>query len=138
MIDEGIYARLAADAGVSAWVGGHIYAVEGPPDATKMPYVTYRFVGGSNEGTFDTSGVFHQRVEVNAHVAAPKNGLQPGTVAAKIRRAVIAAMKGWSQVLPDGTHVTDTHIANPGIDFCSGQMIFRCMVEFRVDYTLSI
>lgn len=136
MIDEGIFALLSADAGVSALVGSHIYAVEGPPDATKMPYVVYKFVGGSNQGTLNTSGTFRQRVEINAHAAIPKGGLQPGTIAAKIRTAVIAAMNGWRQTLADGTRVLDTFVVNPGADFCSEQMIFRCMAEFYVLYTL--
>lgn len=136
MIDEGIYSLLAADAGVSALVDGRIYAVEGPPDATKMPYVVYRFVGGSASPTLSTSGVLRQRVEVDAYAAAPSAGLQPGTVAAKIRTAVIAALNGWQQTLSDGTRVLDTYLVNPGTDFCTEQMIFRCMVEFYVDYTL--
>ena len=136
MIDEGIYSLLAADAGVSALVDGRIYAVEGPPDATKMPYVVYRFVGGLASPTLSTSGVLRQRVEVDAYAAASSAGLQPGTVAAKIRRAVIAALNGWQQTLSDGTRVLDTYLVNPGTDFCTEQMIFRCMSEFYVDYTL--
>ncbi len=100
------------------------------------PCVAYSFVGGSSEGTMQTSGMIHQRVQIDAFAASPSGGNSAGTIAANIRAAVIAAVNGWQQLLGDGTNVSSTELVNPGTDFVSEQRIFRAMCEFRVHYTL--
>ena len=129
MIQEGLKALLAANAGVSALVAGRIFPVLGPPDIGQMPYVVYVCVGGSSEPSLSTSGVLRQRIEINAHA-------ETYGAAAVLRAAIISAVNGWNETLADGTHVLNTTLLNPGTDFCGEDRIFRCMVEFYVLYTL--
>lgn len=135
MIEEGIYALLAADTGVSALVAGRIFAIAGPPDRAQMPYLVYSLVGGSSDQTLRTSGVNRHRLQIDAYAADPNGSDGPAKVAAQIRAAAIAALEGWNGQLSGGINVLDTLTLNPGTDFCTEQMIFRCMAEFYVLYT---
>lgn len=128
MIQEGLVARLQADAGVSAIAAGNVYAMLAPDESQlNYPCVSYAFVGGSESLTFQNCGNRHQRVELNAHAFTY-------AAAAQLRAAIIVALADWKEVLADGTDVYATYLANPGIDFCGEDRIFRCLVEFYVDY----
>jgi hypothetical protein len=128
LIQEGLVARLLADPGVSAIAGRNIYAMLGPSDSqANYPCVSYSLVGGSEFLTLRNNGNEHQRVELNALAFTY-------AAAAQLRQAVIFALRDWKEVLSDGTDVTGTFLANPGIDFGSEDRIFRCLVEFYVDY----
>jgi Protein of unknown function (DUF3168) len=129
MIDEGLYALLAADDGILAIAHGRVYQVLAPADPQSYPCISYSFVGGSADPTFDTSGVIRQRVEINAISG-------DASQAAELRAAVIQAVNGWQQLLPDGTNVLNTTLLNPGTDFAGEDLIFRRMCEFYVLYTL--
>jgi hypothetical protein len=138
MVDQGLFALLAADPGVAALVPqGQIFAGDAPDDFALYPCISYSLVGGSSAPTLSTSGVIRQRIEINSCAAQPANNLSPGTLAAQIRAAVITAVNGWQQKLPDGTNVLNATLLNPGTDFISEQRIFRCMCEFYVLYTLA-
>lgn len=128
MIDAGLYALLAADAGVSA-ITARIFQGDGPPDMTQLPCVAYSFVGGSSDPGLTTSGVLRQRVEINAMSTASEQ-------ASDLRNAIIKAVNGWQQQLTDGTNVVSTTLLNPGTDFVTEDRIFRRMCEFYVLYTL--
>lgn len=136
MIEPGLYALLAADPGIAALVGARIFAGDAPDDITQLPCVAYSLVGGSSEATLGTTGVGWQRVEINGFAMQPSGNLTPRDIAGQIRAAVIAAVNRWSALLEDGTNVLDTLLVNPGTDFVSEQRIFRCVCEFRVEYTL--
>ncbi len=136
MIEAGLYALLAADAGVTALVAGRIFQGAAPDDLEQYPCIAYSLVGGSSDPTMQTPGMIRQRVEINGFAAAAANGSSPATVAAQIRAAAITALSGWQQTLGDGTNVTNAYLLNPGTDFVSEQRIFRCMCEFYVLYTL--
>jgi Protein of unknown function (DUF3168) len=129
MIDEGLYALLAADDGVLAIVNARIFQVAVPEDLDQYPCVGYSFVGGASDPTFTTSGVIRQRVELNAYSVNPSE-------AANLRAAIIKAVNGWQQTLSDGTNVLNTYLLNPGTDFVGEDKIFRRMCEFYVLYTL--
>lgn len=135
MIETGLYALLAADAGVSALVAGRVYSGAAPDDLAQYPCVVYSMVGGSSEPTLNTPGMIRQRVQIDGFAASPSGANTPGTIAAQIRAAVIAALSGWQQTLGDGTNVSNTVLLNPGTDFVSEQRIFRCMCEFYVLFT---
>jgi hypothetical protein len=130
MLQEGLFALLAANTGVTALVGSRVYEVAAPDDMKQFPCVAYSLVGGSADPTVDTSGVIRQRVELNGF------SFNSYAEAAKIRAAIILALDGWSQLLGDGTDILQAILLNPGTDFVSEQRCFRCMVEFYVDYTL--
>lgn len=143
MIEEGLVALLKAPNGgdaIDTYVtpAGGIYGDDAPPDMSLMPCITYLLVGGSANPTLGTSGVLSQRVELNAHVVNPDTGtgLSPRAIAGKVRAAIIQRVNGWQQLLGDGTNVLNAELVNPGTDFVNEQRIFRCMVEFRVLYTL--
>jgi hypothetical protein len=137
VIEAGIYALLAADAGVSALVAGRIFQGVAPSDQSQYPCVVCSFVGGSSEPTFQGAGMIRQRVQIDAFAAVPSGTNSPGTVAANIRAAVIRALNGWQQTaLDDGTFVSSAVLLNPGTDFVSEQRIFRCMCEFYVLFTI--
>lgn len=130
MIDAGIYALGAADSGLSALCGARGYQTQAPPDQAQYPLWTYRFVGGSTKPTLNSSGVIRQRVEFNGLAL-------DGITAAAIRSRILVLFDRWSQLLSDGTNVTDAWILNPGTDFEPGvDLIFRCMCEFYMLYTL--
>lgn len=123
-------ARLIADPGVAAIVGSNIYAVLATDESQlSYPCVSYTLVGGSVGFTTRNQGNCHQRVELNA-LAFTYAG------AATLRAAIIRALMDWKQVLSDGTDVTGTYLVNPGIDFAAEDRIFRCLVEFYVDYNI--
>ena len=128
MIQTGIAARLLADPGVAAIAGANVYVMLAPDESQlNFPCVSYAFVGGAQDLTFDRCGNRHQRVELNAHAFTYAD-------AAALREAIIVALQDWKQVLSDGTDITATYLVNPGIDFCGEDRIFRCLVEFYVDY----
>lgn len=131
MIDQGIAALLAANAGIAALVGQRIYRMKAPPDLQQLPCLVYSFVGGAAEPTLTSRGVYRQRVQVDA--LAWGNGAD--ATAATLRAEAIAALDGWTSVLADGTAVINTTVANPGTDFVEDEEIFRCMAEFYVYYT---
>jgi hypothetical protein len=144
VIDAGIYALLAADAGVEALVGTSIFAGDAPDDLAQYPCIAYSFVGGSSDPTMSTSGAIRQRVQIDCFAARSSGSLSAGSVAAAIRQAaILAILKAWHPlwpaapaVLADGTTVLDAVLLDPGTDFVSEQRIFRCMCEFYVQYTL--
>ena len=141
MIEQGIYALLAGNTRLTdllASVNGQpaIFAGAAPDDVSLYPCASYSFVGGSAEGTMETSGMIHQRIEFNGLAIQPSAYSTPKTVAAQIRGAIIAAINGWQELLADGVNVTGCQLVNPGTDFVSEQRIFRAMCEFRVHYTL--
>ncbi len=143
MINAGLNALLAGNSALTALlasVNGQpaIFAGDAADDLALYPCVSYSLVGGSSEGTMQTSGMIHQRVQFDAFAASPSGGNSAGTIAANIRAAVIAAVNGWQQLLGDGTNVSSTELVNPGTDFVSEQRIFRAMCEFRVHYTLPV
>jgi hypothetical protein len=128
MIQEGMVAKLLADPGVSAIAGLNVYAMLAPDESLLFyPCVSYSFVGGSQELTFTNRGYRQQRVELNAHAMSY-------AVAAQLRAAIIVALQDWKAVLSDGTDVIGTNLVNPGIDFLGDDRIFRCLVEFYVNY----
>jgi hypothetical protein len=128
VIEEGMVARLTADAGVQAIAGGNIFAGLIPDDSqANYPGISYSFVGGDLLRNFDTFGTRHQRVELNAH-AFDK------ATASRLREAIIVCLQDWKDVLPDGITVIDCYLANPGIDFSGEDRIFRALVEFYVDF----
>jgi hypothetical protein len=128
VIQEGLVARLLANQGVSAIAGANIYAMLASDESQlNYPCVSYALVGGDNALQYETRGNRHQRIELNAHAFAYSD-------AARLREAVIVALDGWKEVLPDGNDVFACYLANPGIDFLGEDRIFRCLVEFYVDY----
>jgi hypothetical protein len=127
LIQEGLFARLAADAGVLALVGGNIFAGAAPDDLSLYPCASYTFVGGSDAVTFSGKHETRSRVELNGHALTY-------AAAAKIRLAIIKALDGWAATLTDGTVVTATTLINPGLDFVGEDRIFRHLVEFYVDF----
>lgn len=129
MIDSGLYQLLAADAGVSAICAGRIFSVDIPPDNQQLPALAYSMVGGAATPTFTTSGVFRQRVQLDAFGDSYDD-------AASLRAAGITAVNGWCAVLSDGTRVLSASLLNPGTDFCGEDRIFRCMCEFYILHTL--
>lgn len=129
MIQEGLFARLSADAGVQALIGTNIFEVEPPPDLSQYPCGSYKCVGGSSGLGFDNSDVTRQRIELNGY------SFNSYGEAAKIAAAMAAAIDGWTAALPDGNTVINTVSLNPGTDFVTEQRCFRCMREFYVDYT---
>lgn len=132
MIDAGIYALLSADSAVSALVGNRIYETVAPDDLTEYPCVSYSFVGGGNEQTLSTTGVFRQRVQFDCFsVDAPET-------AKAIAAAVMMAVINWDGVLANGVNVLNTNLINPGTDFATEQRMFRRMIEFYVIYTLPV
>lgn len=127
---QGLYALLAADAGVAALVNGAIYAGLAPDDATKYPCIAYRQIAGVAAPTLKTSGVYRQRIEFDAY------SFNSYGQADAIRQAIIAAVDGWQAQLADGTQIATTFLENAGSDFVNEQRCFRCMCEFIVLYTL--
>jgi hypothetical protein len=128
VIQEGIVARLLADPGVAAIAGGNIFAMLAPDESLLFyPCVSYALVGGSQELTFTNFGYRQQRIELNAHALSY-------AAAAQLRAAVIVALQDWKQILADGTDIIGTNLVNPGIDFLGEDRIFRCLVEFYVNY----
>jgi hypothetical protein len=128
VIQEGIVARLLADPGVSAIAGTNVFAMLAT-DESQMSYpcVSYALVGGDLARDFTTYGVRHQRLELNAHAFDIAS-------AARLREAIVVCLQDWKEVLADGVNVIDCYLANPGIDFCGEDRIFRLLVEFYVDY----
>lgn len=128
MLAEAIFARLAADAGVTALVSDRIFGGLASDNGTDYPCADYSFIGGAVETTLDNLDVFEQRVELN--------GLSFGGYdeASKIRAAITAALNHWTEDLADGTRILDVTIVNPGTDFVSEQRCFRCLVEFLILY----
>jgi hypothetical protein len=121
-------ARLLADPGVSAIAGANVFVMLAPDETqANYPCVSYALVGGSLARDFQSFGVRRQRIELNAHAFTAAE-------AARLREAVIVALQDWKEVLPDGNTVIDCYLANPGIDFLGEDRIFRCLVEFYVDY----
>lgn len=129
MMQAGLIAQLTGNAAVAALIGARVFESAMAPDMTQLPCAAFSLVGGSVEPTFRTSGVIRQRVEVNGFA------LDYPTAAA-IRLAILQALDGWAQKLSDGTNVLNTVILNPGTDFVSEQLIFRCLAEFYVFFTL--
>ncbi len=129
MIQEGVFALLSADAGVSALVSNRIFGVVAPDDLALYPCIAYSSVGGASDPSLSSSGVLRQRLQVDC------SALDYPT-AAQIRAAVIAAMNGWQELLSDGTNVLNAVLLNPGTDFANEQRLFRCMVEFYILFTL--
>lgn len=127
-MQKGLFALLAADAGVTALVNGAIYAGEAPDQIEAYPCVAYKLVGGSVDPTVDTSGVYRQRIELNGF------SFKSYAEADQIRQAIIAAVDGWQQQLGDGTVIETAFLVNPGSDSVSEQRCFRCMCEFAVLY----
>ncbi|UWZ84649.1 DUF3168 domain-containing protein [Occallatibacter riparius] len=129
MVDAGLVARLAADAAVKALSKG-TWQVAAPPISPDVdPCLSYRFVGGSNEITFNTSGVFRQRIELTAHSADAGK-------AADLRDKAIAALLDWTGRLSDGVFVLEVLLLNPGTDFIGEDRAFHRMCEFYVLYTM--
>jgi hypothetical protein len=128
VIDQGLVSLILQNPGFSR-ITGQLFRGSAPDDQKFYPCGTYAFVGGSAQPTINTSGVIRQRVELN--------GLSfNADQAAVLRDAMIAAVNGWQQRLPNGANVLNTILLNPGTDFVTGDRIFRCMCEFYILYTL--
>lgn len=129
MIRVGIYQLVSGDPTVHGLAPRGFYG-QVPDDLTQYPCWSYKLVGGANNQTLRTSGVFRQRVEFNGWA-------QSAETAASIRDAISALVGDWgSATLGNGVNVLTTNIANSGTDFDPGDSrIFRCMVEFYVLYT---
>jgi hypothetical protein len=140
VIEAGLMQLLAGNAALQALVGAapnpRIFYGDAPPDIRQLPCITYALVGGSTEPSFDTTGILHQRVEINALAVQTDGVSSPGTIAAQIRDLVIAAVAGWQQKLGNGVQITGADLVNPGTDFATEDRIFRRMCEFRVHFTL--
>lgn len=124
-------ARLLADPGIAAIAGDNIYALLASSESQlSYPCISYTLVGGSVGLTTRNQGNVHQRIELNALAFTY-------AAAAQLRAAIIKALSDWKQLLPDGIDVTGTFLVNPGIDFAAEDRIFRCLVEFYVDYNIA-
>lgn len=122
MLSVGLYALLAGEATISALVGTRIEPIE-LSIAQTMPALTYKFVGGSGEPTFTTSGMQKVRVEFNSFGTTH---LQADT----LREAIRKFLNGFRGALSDGTVLQNAdHIQD--LDFFEQySREFRCMSEF--------
>lgn len=87
MIQEGLYATLAADAGVSALVGARVYPVNVPQsdytDSTKFPCVVYNFDGKERQVRFSgTDTLVSARLSIDCYA---KTYAQAQAVAEAVR-----------------------------------------------------
>jgi hypothetical protein len=134
MIDQGLYQRLTADAGVSALVATRVYPQLLPQDPG-LPALTYRLVSGPRDETHDgPSDLTLARFEVRCWVSRkPNEGgyRQARSLAAK----VTAALDGFRGLLPEGTEVFRAWKANE-IDggFDPDPETTSVILEFELDY----
>jgi len=118
----GLYQLLSGEATITALVGDRIEPIELSPGQT-MPALTFKFVGGSSEPTFDTSGMQKRRVELNAYGSSALSADQ-------VRTAVVKFLNGpWRVELADGSYLDSFELIAP-LDFPEPDARrFRCMVE---------
>jgi hypothetical protein len=122
LLSTGLYALLAGEATISAIVGTRIEPIELSIGQT-MPALTYKFVGGSGEPTFETSGPQKVRVEFNSF---GNTHLQADT----LREAVRVFLNGYRGQLSGGILLQNAEYLHPLDFFEQYSREFRCMSEF--------
>jgi hypothetical protein len=128
-IGAGIYALLKADDGVAAVVGGRIFPVLLPENAT-LPAMTYQIIGGTSDPTFETSGP--QRVRIQFDVFAAKY-----IDADSGREAIRKVLNGFVGSLADGTYLQNANLIQGTDYFLEYPRSFRCMSEFYLYFNFS-
>lgn len=127
MLAAGIYALLAGEATISALVGNRITPVR-LPIGSAMPALTYSFIGGSSEPTFETSGMQKVRIQFDAFGDSHND-------AAAVREALRKFLNGFRGPLSDGTRIQNFDLIQ-AMDFDEQySRNFRCMQEMYCMFT---
>jgi hypothetical protein len=116
VIENLFYSLLTSSVPISGACGSNIWPLVLPNSPT-LPAITYSFVGGTANPTFNTSGLTRYRVEVNCYGKSY-------TDAYTLRSAVKAALNGYSDA-----NMT-IEFMHP-IDFFDHEVsVYRCAAEF--------
>lgn len=134
MIQEAIFARLTAYAGLTSLVGtspARIYYRILPQDPV-YPAVTYAMVSAPREKAMGSDpGIVNARVQFDAWDNDPDSVRD---VAEQIRKA----LERWRGVTAFSTTVQDTFIDNmqePGPELVDSQPVFRVITDVQIFYT---
>jgi len=135
VIDQGLVALLAANAGVAALLktggAGSIFQGVVPEDIAQYPCIGYQFVGGRSDPTLTTSGMQRSRVQLDCWATTPD-------LAKQLADAVRQALNGYQGLLTDGTLLQAGLLINPGVDlFSDDSRFFRRMLEFYLLYNFT-
>jgi hypothetical protein len=127
MIDNALFQRLTAFAGLTALVAQRVYPVEFPEKVT-LPAVAYSQVSGKGESAFGAdSALRHARYTLLAFAAKP-------TEAKEVARQARLAVQRYRGTL-DGTVIQDIMIENDGVSFPDPQAkLHYCAVDIIIHY----
>ena len=127
-LEAGIFALITGAPSVSALIATRLFPTTLPEGVT-LPAVRYLTAGGSNQPTFQTSGMQRWRFQFDCIGATPDDAFA-------VRTALIALLNGWSGTLTDGTRATFLLI-QPLDGFDSAPRQYRCGVEFYCNFTFN-
>ena len=118
MVEQTLFTALTSSSAVTAICGTRIYPLLLPTEPT-LPAIDYKFVGGANQPTMDTTGVQRYRVEINCWGATYAQ-------AVTLRHAVIKALSGYQS---DNTSI---QFLMPQDIFEPDLLQYRAVAEFYV------
>lgn len=120
MIETDLFAALSTATAITALASTRVYPVVLPTDPT-LPAMTYMFIGGSGQPSFDTRGMQKARVEINCWGNTYSD-------AVTLREAVILTLAGYSDENFSAMYMQST-------DFFDHELLqYRAMAEFYVFY----
>jgi hypothetical protein len=128
MIQAGIVALLATNAGVSALVGTNIMPLALPPDFTDFPAITYMVMPDKPVILLDGSlGEQHTRMRFKCHDYIYGN-------AANVATAVHTLLDTFAGPLPDGTIIQAVEPGDGPDFYVSDQKVFGRVCEFTFHF----
>jgi hypothetical protein len=120
MIETDLFTVLSTATAITALASTRVYPVALPTDPT-LPAMTYMFVGGSGQPSFNTRGMQRARVEINSWGDTYSD-------AVTLREAVIQTLAGYSDENFSAMYMQST-------DFFDHELLqYRAMAEFYVFY----
>jgi len=128
MLLEGIYARLASDAGVVA-LGGQIFAGLATEEAA-LPYIVYSQVGAGSVGSYDGNNRLQSaRVRFSCYGTSY-------SVAKRLAAAIKNSLGGLLATLSDGTRVEGAWLEFEGdeTEAAVEGTIFASHVDFSLNF----
>jgi hypothetical protein len=130
MIEEGVVARLQADAGVSALIASRVYPVLAPELLSLFPCVTYQVISNpSDNDLVGDTGFAVCRIQMDAWA-------QSYGVCKSIARALGACLSNCAGELTDedATLVFSVQRVNVSDQFESDTRMYRVMSDFLFQY----
>jgi len=134
LLEQGFYARVAANSGVQAIIGNpaRFYPVILPESPT-YPCASYQVISDVPEYTLDlTAGVSQKRIQVDTWSGGPDAASYLD--AKNAQAAIRAALEGFRGQLPDGTWVTGILVANAKDEYEQDARAYRTSTDFLVFY----